>query len=118
MNVTSFMSVESAAIIAGSWLKMRRRRDRPKSQIRNLLKITRPESFHYLVDKTICLFKGITQGAFHRLDEDRKDELRQVHDPLGTSRDENASTLKQLEASREEMRVSYFEKLSEHLVGR
>ena len=89
-----------------------------KSQIRNLLKITRPESFHYLVDKTICLFKGITQGAFHSLDEDRKDELRQVHDPLGTSRDENASTLKQLEASREEMRVSYFEKLSEHLVGR
>ena len=71
-----------------------------KEAVRNELKWRRPEGFHYLVDKTICLFKGITHGRFNSMKNEDEDKLRQVHGPLMMSRENNAETLKQLEKSR------------------
>ena len=90
--------------------------DASKTAIRNDTKWRLPESFHFIVDKTICLTKGISAHVFNSKTEDEKDKLRNIHDPLSTSRDNNPGTLKQIEHQRNDMRVAYFEKLSEALI--
>ena len=87
-----------------------------KKEIREDVRMRRPESFHYIVDKTICLFKGISHGVFNNYPEDKKDELRSKHDPLMVSRDGNAETVRKLESTREDLRINYFEKVAKRLV--
>ena len=75
--------------------------------------------FHYIVDKTICLTKGISAHMFNAMTEEKKDHLRGVHDPLKTSRDNNPGTLQQIEHERNNMRINYYENLSdEHSLQR
>ena len=87
-----------------------------KETIRAEVKWRRPESFHYLVDKTICLVKGITQGTFHNMSEEEKDKLRSIHDPLNISRDENPESLRKIEKAREGLRIKFFERLTGQLL--
>ena len=55
-------------------------RNATKQAIRNDVKSRKPESFHYLVDKTICLFKDFTAGEFNNYD-DRPTEERTEESP-------------------------------------
>ena len=87
-----------------------------KTAIRNDTKWRLPEAFHYIVDKTICLSKGISFHVFNAMSEEKKNQLRGIFDPLNTSRDNNPGTLQQIEHERNNMRVSYFENLSEALI--
>lgn len=86
-----------------------------KTQIRAELKWRKPEAFHYVVDKTICLFKGISLGAFNR-SEKEKDRLRDIHDPEKKSRNENPETLREIEKQREEYRLNFCERISKQLM--
>ena len=87
-----------------------------KSSVRAALKMQRPESFHYVVDKTVCLLKGITREMFHGFSDQKKESLRSQQDPNRTSREANAETLKQVEAGREDLRLNYFEKMTEWML--
>ena len=82
-----------------------------KRAVREELKWRKPESFHYVVDKTICLVKGFALGAFNKLTDEAKEKLRKLHDPKEESRKE-----RQVESQREEYRVRFFERLSKQLM--
>lgn len=50
------------------------------------------------------------------LGEEKRNDLRNVHDPLQVSRDGNSETLRMLEAAREKFRLEYFEKVSKSML--
>ncbi len=83
-----------------------------KTKIRNELKWKKPEFFNYVVDKTICLVKGMSSESFDDLSESKKEELRSVHDPSKTSRDSNRDILQKIESAREDYRIAFFERLA------
>ena len=92
-------------------------KDKPeKKSVRDHLKILKPEKFHYVLDKTICLFKGITIDHFNGLSEDEKKELRDKHDPLSLSRESNAESLKLVEHHRNDLRIGFLERVSKSLM--
>ena len=92
-------------------------KDKPeKKSVRDYLKILKPEKFHYVLDKTICLFKGITIDHFNGLSEDEKKELRDKHDPLSLSRESNAESLKLVEHHRNDLRIGFLERVSKSLM--
>lgn len=92
------------------------KRGASKTAIREEVKWRIPEAFHYVVDKTICLAKGISLGSFHNMKDDAKEKLRRAFDPGRKSRDENPETLRKIEAKREESRIKYFERLTGNLL--
>ena len=87
-----------------------------KTSIRNELKWRPPESFRYILDKTICLTKGWTLGRFNGLTESRKDELRNKSDPDHQSRNSNSDNLKKINFMKEDLRVDYFERIGQMLL--
>lgn len=91
-------------------------RNASKTKIRNELKWKKPEFFNYVVDKTICLVKGMSSESFDDLSEGKKEELRSVHDPSRTSRDSNRDILQKIESAREDYRLGFFEKLAGKLM--
>lgn len=87
-----------------------------KTSIRNELKWRPPESFRYILDKTICLTKGWTLGKFSGLTEARKDELRNKSDPDHQSRVANSDNLKKINSMKEDLRIDYFERVGQMLL--
>lgn len=87
-----------------------------KQALREDTRWRRPESFHYIVDKTICLVKGLATKVFNDLNDEEKNKLRDLHDPERKSRDGNEKMLKEVESAREDLRLGYFERISEALL--
>ena len=85
--------------------------------IRAALKMTKPDDFEYIVDKTICLTKGISLKTFQAYKDDVKEKLRKKVDPDESLRKMNKETLQQVEKHRQELRLLYFEKLTDAIVG-
>ncbi|CAK9049785.1 Retrovirus-related Pol polyprotein from transposon TNT 1-94 [Includes: Protease [Durusdinium trenchii] len=85
--------------------------------IRAALKMTKPDDFEYIVDKTICLMKGISLKTFQAYKDDVKEKLRKKVDPDESLRKMNKETLQQVEKHRQELRLLYFEKLTDAIVG-
>ncbi|CAK9017768.1 Retrovirus-related Pol polyprotein from transposon TNT 1-94 [Durusdinium trenchii] len=91
--------------------------DEDLKSIRAALKITKPDDFEYIVDKTICLMKGISLKTFQAYKDDVKERLRKKVDPDESLRKMNKETLQQVEKRRQELRLLYFEKLTDAIVG-
>ena len=91
--------------------------DEDLKSIRAALKITKPDDFEYIVDKTICLMKGISLKTFQAYKDDVKERLRKKVDPDESLRKMNKETLQQVEKHRQELRLLYFEKLTDAIVG-
>ena len=87
-----------------------------KTSIRKELKWRTPESFSYILDKTICLTKGWTLGRFNSLTEEKKDEVRNKFDPDCESRVANSDNLKTINSMKEDLRISYFERVGKMLL--
>ena len=85
--------------------------------IRAALKMTKPDDFEYIVDKTICLMRGISLKTFQAYKDDVKEKLRKKVDPDESLRKMNKETLQQVEKRRQELRLLYFEKLTDAIVG-
>ena len=85
--------------------------------IRAALKMTKPDDFEYVVDKTICLMKRISLKTFQAYKDDVKEKLRKKVDPDESLRKMNKETLQQVEKHRQELRLLYFEKLTDAIVG-
>ena len=87
-----------------------------KASIRKDLKWRSPESFRYILDKTICLTRGWTLGMFNGLSEERKDEVRDKFDPDRESRASNSDNLKKINSMKEDLRIDYFERVGKMLL--
>ncbi|CAK8995863.1 Retrovirus-related Pol polyprotein from transposon TNT 1-94 [Durusdinium trenchii] len=85
--------------------------------IRAAIKMTKPDDFEYIVEKTICLMRGISLKTFQAYKDDVKEKLRKKVDPDESLRKMNKETLQQVEKHRQELRLLYFEKLTDAIVG-
>ena len=88
----------------------------PKQLIRDGLKLIPPEEFRYIIDKTICLVKGLDRQLLYSTDEAVLNRWRTEQDPLGISRGSNAATLESLGDRRDEMRLEFLKAMSDRLV--
>ena len=84
--------------------------------VREVLKMTPPEEFSQVIDKTICLMKGMTKEAFKKLSFKEQEQLRAVLDPKGKHRSINDDIIDECEKRRNELRLKYFERVTEVLM--
>lgn len=68
--------------------------------------MTRPEDFPFILDKTICVMKGMSKERFEALSESKKEDLRNKLDPDKTIR-KNKEMLDEIEKHRESLKVLY-----------
>ena len=87
-----------------------------KQAIREGLKLIPPEEFRYIVDKTICLVKGLDKQLLYSTEEELVEKWRAMQDPLGISRSNNVATLEAIGDRRDEMRLEFLKAMSDRLV--
>eukprot|EP00438_Fugacium_kawagutii_P020301 Skav211651 [mRNA] locus=scaffold1290:310270:312795:- [translate_table: standard] len=85
--------------------------------VREVVKMMRPEEFEYILDKTICLMKGWDVKTFEAKTEEAKEKLRNQLDPERKIRDANDEQLKEIERQRHELRIEYFERLTQLMLS-
>lgn len=81
--------------------------------VRDVLKFEKPERFEFVLDKTICLWKGITKEKFDTFNSYVKEQLRKQLDPERRIREDNDAILKQIAKEREKLRLLYFERVTD-----
>ena len=84
----------AAWIGKGSW------ENEDLKSIRAAIKMTKPDDFEYIVEKTICLMRGISLKTFQAYKDDVKEKLRKKVDPDESLRKMNKETLQQVEKHR------------------
>ena len=87
-----------------------------KQSARKELKMIPVCEFEMVVDKTLCLFRGMAKKAFDKLSIAEKEKLRQVMDPTNAFRSINDEVMNGVNERKEELRVRYFERLTELLL--
>lgn len=86
--------------------------------VRTVVKMTHPEEFEFILDKTICLMNGWSKEFFDKKEQKFKEKLRDKLDPDKVFRDANDETLKEIEGKRHNLRIEYFERVTELLFQR
>ena len=90
--------------------------DADKQAIRDAVKAIPPEEFRYVVDKTICLVKGLDKQLFDGTKEEVQEEWRKRQDPLGLARANNGATLEMIDNRRDELRLEFLKAMSDRLI--
>ena len=73
--------------------------------------MTKPEEFPSILDKTICVMKGVSREKFEAMSNFTKDKMRDKLDPDKAIRGRNEEMLKEIEKRRESLRVQRRESL-------
>ena len=80
-----------------------------KNELRRSVRTRRPEDFKYLVDRTVCMVKGINIYTYQRLSTFTRNRLRSKFDPKEKLRRRHAKTMRELQKRRRVLRAEYFE---------